>query len=220
MNAIFLFYFKTLCLSYRERSSRTSWILWFISTLKNIKFSLNLIDWLIFIFVCILIHTYINSSFPIQRTWPKLRIDFKTATLLDLYFWKDFENHSNLSLFFIWKYWIRTRTLNILSWPSEWCLSGNSRPPRSDWMLQFQNEFMKSSFLPKYEPEFLPCTVPHYRAEILTMFVHILGETMTSPVNSWPIESILQISMYPQIRGDATFYRNNLSHTNATFQLT
>ena len=35
-------------MSYRERSS--SWILWFISTLKNIMFSLNLIDWFLFSF--------------------------------------------------------------------------------------------------------------------------------------------------------------------------
>ena len=35
---------------------------------------------------------------------------------------------------------------------------------------KFQNEFMKSLFLPKYEPGFLPFTVPHYREEILTIF--------------------------------------------------
>ena len=37
---------------------------------------------------------------------------------------------------------------------------------------------MKSSFFPKYKQKmsgFLPCVV---RAEILTIFVHILGETM------------------------------------------
>ena len=39
---------------------------------------------------------------------------------------------------------------------------------------KFQNEFIKSSFLPKYEPKivriFLPCSVAQYRAEILTIF--------------------------------------------------
>ena len=42
-----------------------------------------------------------------------------------------------------------------------------SRPlPISNKVSKFQNEFMKSSFLPKYEPKI----VPHYRAEILTIF--------------------------------------------------
>ena len=45
---------------------------------------------------------------------------------------------------------------------------------------EFQNEFMKSSFLPKYEPNIvrisaLHCTVPRYRAEILTTFCSYLG---------------------------------------------
>ena len=38
---------------------------------------------------------------------------------------------------------------------------------------KFQNELIKSSFLPKYEPNIVriyACTVPHYRAEILTIF--------------------------------------------------
>ena len=44
---------------------------------------------------------------------------------------------------------------------------------------KFQNEFMKSSFLPKYEPNIwrisaLYC-VPHYRAEILTIFGSYFG---------------------------------------------
>ena len=38
---------------------------------------------------------------------------------------------------------------------------------------KFQNEFMMSSFLPKYEPKIV--TVPHYRAEILTIFCSYFG---------------------------------------------
>ena len=55
---------------------------------------------------------------------------------------------------------------------------------------KFQNEYIKSSFLPKYEPKFLPCSVAQYRAEILQYLVHILGETMTSYIHSeiyWPL---------------------------------
>ena len=37
----------------------------------------------------------------------------------------------------------------------------------------FQNEYMKSSFLPKYEPK--TGTVPHYKAEILTIFGSYFG---------------------------------------------
>ena len=43
---------------------------------------------------------------------------------------------------------------------------------------KFQNEFMMSSFLPKYEPNIvriLPCTMPHYRAEILKIFGSYFG---------------------------------------------
>ena len=43
---------------------------------------------------------------------------------------------------------------------------------------KFQNEFMKSSFLPKYEPNIVriyACTVPHYRAEILTILGSYFG---------------------------------------------
>ena len=43
---------------------------------------------------------------------------------------------------------------------------------------KFQNEFMKTSFLPKYEPKFvriLPCSVTQYRAEILTIFCSYFG---------------------------------------------
>ena len=46
---------------------------------------------------------------------------------------------------------------------------------------KFQNEFMISSLLPKYEPKivfviaFLPCSVVQYRAEILTMFGSYFG---------------------------------------------
>ena len=43
---------------------------------------------------------------------------------------------------------------------------------------KFQNEFIKSSFLPKYEPKivrFLPCSVAQYRAEILTIFGSYFG---------------------------------------------
>ena len=58
------------------RSSRTSWILWFISTLNNIKFSLDLIDWFLFSFASC-IHTYIS-------------IDIKKSAFLYLYFSKKF----------------------------------------------------------------------------------------------------------------------------------
>ena len=61
-------------MSYRERSS--SWILWFISTLKNIMFSLNLIDWFLFSFASC-IHTYIS-------------IDIRKSALLNLYSSKKF----------------------------------------------------------------------------------------------------------------------------------
>ena len=78
-------------------------------------------------------------------------------------------------------------------------------PPGTQWfelfyllkVSKFQNEFMKSSFLPKYKPNFVwisVFTVPHYRAEILTIFVHILGETVTSKIDSeiyWPLAASL-----------------------------
>ena len=58
---------------------------------------------------------------------------------------------------------------------------------------KFQNEFIKSSFLPKYEQKIV-------RISALTtqgrnpdnFFVHILGETMTSRIHSeiyWPLAS-------------------------------
>ena len=45
---------------------------------------------------------------------------------------------------------------------------------------KFQNELMKSSFLPKYEPNIvrlsaLYCATLHYRAEILTIFGSYFG---------------------------------------------
>ena len=45
---------------------------------------------------------------------------------------------------------------------------------------KFQNEFMKSSFLPKYEPKIvgisaLSCSVAQYRAEILKIFSSYFG---------------------------------------------
>jgi hypothetical protein len=43
---------------------------------------------------------------------------------------------------------------------------------------KFQNEFMKSSFLSKYEPNIVrisALTVPHYRAEIFTIFGSYFG---------------------------------------------
>ena len=53
---------------------------------------------------------------------------------------------------------------------------------------KFQNEFLKSSFLPKYEWKIVMIStllsVAQYRAEILKFFVHILGETMTSKIHS------------------------------------
>ena len=54
---------------------------------------------------------------------------------------------------------------------------------------KFQNEFMKSSFLPKYEPstyckDFCPVLCHTTGQKYLQFFVHILGETMTSYVHS------------------------------------
>ena len=52
---------------------------------------------------------------------------------------------------------------------------------KSDKLLKvskFQNEFMKSSFFPKYEPNIVRisvCTVPNYRVEILTIFGSYFG---------------------------------------------
>ena len=43
---------------------------------------------------------------------------------------------------------------------------------------KFQNEFMKSSFLPKHEPNIVKISalyLPHYRVEILTIFVSYCG---------------------------------------------
>ena len=42
---------------------------------------------------------------------------------------------------------------------------------------KFQNEFMKSSFLPKYEPKFVRISAleAQYRAEILTIFGSYFG---------------------------------------------
>ena len=46
---------------------------------------------------------------------------------------------------------------------------------------KFQNEFMKSSFLPKYERNIVRISALHTSRQIsLQFFVHILGETMTS----------------------------------------
>ena len=44
---------------------------------------------------------------------------------------------------------------------------------------QFQNEFMKSSFLPKYERKIVRISALCSKAEILTIFVSTLRETMT-----------------------------------------
>ena len=54
---------------------------------------------------------------------------------------------------------------------------------------KFQNEFMKSLFLPKYEPNIvrisaLHCTVITTGQKSLQFLVHILGETMTSSIHS------------------------------------
>ena len=57
----------------------------FLSTLKNIKFSLDLIYWFLFSFVSC-IHPYINSSFAIQ-SW-ECSIDIRKSALLNLYCWK------------------------------------------------------------------------------------------------------------------------------------
>ena len=43
---------------------------------------------------------------------------------------------------------------------------------------RFQNEFMKTSFLPKHEPNIVKISalyLPHYRVEILTIFVSYCG---------------------------------------------
>ena len=102
MNAIFLFYFKTLCLSYRERSSRTSWILWFISTLKNIKFSLNLIDWFLFSFASwfTLISIHLSQYKERGQSWELIlrQLHFlififeKTLKIIQIFLFFSFEN--------------------------------------------------------------------------------------------------------------------------------
>ena len=44
---------------------------------------------------------------------------------------------------------------------------------------KFPNEFMKSSFLPKYEPKIVQCGTHSTGQKPLQYLVHILGENMT-----------------------------------------
>jgi hypothetical protein len=53
-----------------------------------------------------------------------------------------------------------------------------SQRPSLIKVSKFQNEFMKSSFLPKYEPNIVKISalyLPHYRVQILTIFVSYFG---------------------------------------------
>ena len=45
---------------------------------------------------------------------------------------------------------------------------------------KFQNEFMNSSFLPKYKPKIVRISALYSEGRNFDNFVHILGETMTS----------------------------------------
>ena len=45
---------------------------------------------------------------------------------------------------------------------------------------KFQNEFMKSPFLPKYEPNLVRLSAQTTGQKSLQFLVHILGEMMTS----------------------------------------
>ena len=60
---------------------------------------------------------------------------------------------------------------------------------RSLNVSKFQNEFMNSSFLPKYERNIVRIsalyTVPHYRAEILTIFRSYFGRNDDFIISFW-----------------------------------
>ena len=62
---------------------------------------------------------------------------------------------------------------------------------------KFQNELMKSSFLPKYEPNIVRisalCTVPHYRAEIHTIFGSYCGRNDNFINSFWHLLTFSQL---------------------------
>ena len=91
---------------------------------------------------------------------------------------KNKKNHDVVSLLYIWLD-KKNRALNEIL--SQMDITENAFSRVFSNKRQFQNEFMKTSFLPKYEQKlsgFLPSSV--VRAEILTIFVCILRGMMTS----------------------------------------
>ena len=57
------------------------------------------------------------------------------------------------------------------------CELGHRQPLK---VSKLQNEFMKSSFLPKYEQKIVRISALTLQGRNSDNFVHILGETMTS----------------------------------------
>ena len=77
---------------------------------------------------------------------------------------------------------------------------------------KFQNEFMKSSFLLKYEQniEFLPCTLPHYRAEIFTIFGSYFGRNDDFIKSFWNLLTFSFQTKKKNFHVSCTWYKSSI----------
>ena len=109
-----------------------------------------------------------------------------------------------------------------------YCTAVLQGPPRQSGVLKtslllkvskFQNEFMKSSFLPKYERNIVRistlCSVPYYRAEILTIFCWYFGRNDDFINSFWDLLTFgkIYLNIYPNY--DRNLIRRlNIFHWN------
>ena len=84
---------------------------------------------------------------------------------------------------------------------------------------KFQNEFIKSSFLPKYEPNIvmisaLHCIVPHYRAEILTIFGSYFGRNDDFINSFWNFLTFASLLCEVELQSGCSWIKPNIYRFN------